>query len=30
MRDYEITWDDSKITPTLKQEICEKFWEGGV
>jgi hypothetical protein len=27
MSDYEITWDDSKIIPTLKQEICEKLGE---
>jgi hypothetical protein len=27
MSDYEITWDDSKIIPTLKQEICGKLGE---
>ena len=25
MSDYEITWDDSKIIPTLRQEICDKL-----
>ena len=27
MSDYEVIWDDSKIIPTLKQEICEKLGE---
>ena len=31
MSDYEITWDDKKIIPTLKQEVCnrlgEKAWD---
>jgi hypothetical protein len=25
MGDYEITWDDKKIIPTLKREICDKL-----
>ena len=27
MSEYEITWDDSKIIPTLKQEIIDKLGE---
>ena len=27
MSDYEVTWVDSKIIPTLKQEIIEKLGE---
>jgi len=27
MSDYEITWDDKKIIPALKREICEKLGE---
>ena len=27
MSEYEITWDDSKIIPTLKREIIERLSE---
>jgi len=28
MSDYEVTWDDSKIIPALKHEICDELGEG--